>query len=468
MSSKRKLVIFGSILVCFIFLVGIYWLIPKVSIELEGGKNITLSVGTEYHDLGAKAYLVSPFKKEKIELRTQGTVDYKKLGKYIITYEATFNGKTTFEQRTIKVVDEEKPTINVTNKITACRNNNSINIYAKVIDNYDGDISDRLTYKIDGDKINLSASDSTGNTTEAVENIYYIDEEKPTINLNGDATINLSLGDEYIERGASAYDSCDGDLTKDIVINDNINLFNEGTYEVKYIVKDKNGNETTTVRKVIVSNSDISKVKNGIIYLTFDDGPGQYTEKLLQILDNYGIKATFFVTNQFPRYQNLIKKEYEMGHTVGIHTYSHKWSIYNSVEDYLDDFAKISEIVYNQTGAYTKYFRFPGGSSNTVSIKHSKGIITKLAKIMTERGYIYFDWTFDSADTSRSNNSKENIIKTVKANLKGNGNYIILMHDIKKNTLDALPDIIEYAKGKGYIFKVIDDNTPVRHFRIAN
>lgn len=94
--------------------------------------------------------------------------------------------------------------------------------------------------------------------------------------------------------------------------------------------------------------------------------------------------------------------------------------------------------------------------------------MTTLSQMMEEKGYVYFDWTFDSGDTSKKDNSVEAILKNVKTNLKGDGNYIILMHDIKENTLKALPQIIEFAKTNGYDFAKLTENSPVVHLKIVN
>lgn len=303
--------------------------------------------------------------------------------------------------------------------------------------------------------------------------INYIDKDKPVITLNGSSTISLVAGSAYSEYGASAYDTCDGDISSNIKIDSNIDINTIGKYEVKYSVVDSEGISTEIIRYVNVVEKEnlISKYqveKEATIYLTFDDGPGPYTEELLDILDKYNIKATFFVTMQFPKYKYLIKEEYTRGHKVGVHTYTHKWSIYSSQESYLEDFNKINNIIYEETGEYTNIFRFPGGSSNTVSRNYKKGIMSTLANLMQNNGYTYYDWTFDSGDTSKTNNSVEAIIENVKNNLKGDGEYIILMHDIKKNTIEALPKIIEFALYNGYTFDKINEKTNIPHFKIAN
>ena len=348
-----------------------------------------------------------------------------------------------------------------------CKSNNQIQLDVTAHDNYDGDISNNVTYKIENDKIYLNVSDSSNNITEISSPIKYIDNEKPKITLQGSQTINLYVGETYTEYGATATDSCDGNLSKKITINGNVDINKVGEYEVTYTVLDSQKNETKIVRKVMVKEHEIP-TGDKILYLTFDDGPGQYTERLLEILASNNVKATFFVTNQFPKYQDLIRKEYQAGHTIGIHTYSHKWSVYDSVDSYLNDFNRMEQIVYEKTGVHPKIFRFPGGSSNTVSKKHCKGIMTELSNLMTSKGYIYYDWSFDSGDTSKNRNSTQDIINTVKSYINKPGKYIVLMHDLKKNTVEAIPTIIAYAKEHGYEFRALSEDVKPIHFKIAN
>ncbi len=467
MKNKDKFVIGGISLIVFITLIIVNFISPKIEINLNGQDKIDLDYGTPYQELGGTAYIHTLFNKKPIDLEIIGSVDNNKIGKYIITYKAEYQKKTKELTRVVTISDTTGPSISLNKPIVACKNNNIVELDVKVVDNYDGDISSKLEYDIKNDKITLYAIDSSENKTEIVEDLKYIDNEAPTLKLNGNATIYLNLGDEYIEYGATAYDSCDGNITGDITISSSVNTSVVGTYEVVYSIKDK-ANKIAKITRTVIVEDKKNLSQAGVIYLTFDDGPGQYTETILNTLDKYNIKATFFVTNQFPNYQYMIKKESEKGHTVGIHTYSHKWTIYKSVDTYLEDFNKIEQIVYEQTGNHPKYFRFPGGSSNTVSRSYCVGIMTNLAKIMTEKGYIYFDWTFDSGDTRTNHNSTSEIISTVKKYLKPNQSNIILMHDIKKNTMEALPTIIEYALSQGYTFKAIDNNTPVKHFTIAN
>ncbi len=465
--KKKKLIFIGIILIIILFISLLFLMVPKVHIELNGKRNVTVEVGGKYDDLGAKSYIESILGKQELETIVKSDVDTSKLGNYKIIYTAKYKNRTYETSRNVIVRDSTKPEISINGNIRVCKSSNLIEMNVKANDNYDGDISNKVSYKINDNEIEIFVSDSSGNNNNIKEKIKYIDNEKPIIKLNGANTISLKIGEAYEEYGAKASDSCDGDISNKIVITGQVDIYTPGTYEINYEVKDSNGNTSNSIRTINVIDEENDKNEN-IIYLTFDDGPGQYTEELLKVLNKYGVKATFFVTNQFPKFQYLIKKEFEEGHTIGIHTYSHKWNIYSSVDTYLDDFNNIENIVFAQTGIHPKFFRFPGGSSNTVSKKYAKGIMTELSKIMTEKGYTYFDWSFDSGDTSKNKNSKDDIVNTVKSHLNTKNNYIILMHDIKKNTLNALPEIIEYAKNKGYIFKGLDENVEPPHFKIAN
>jgi len=474
MSSKNKIVFIGISLIILITIAMICFMFPTIKISLNGEKSITILLGEDYYEKGASAYINGVFGKQKIGVIVSGEVKINKIGQYIITYKANFGSLSKESIRIVNVVEDENPTLTVNETIKFCKKNKLIEINATASDNYDGDISDQIQYTINGNWVTLSVTDSSNNKTEVKEEMNVIDYEKPEIKLNGAEQISLIIGETYEELGATAYDSCDGNITEKVKVIGSVDNNTPGIYRLLYKIEDSVGNQAEISREVIVNTKQYTideqnPITDGAtIYLTFDDGPGIYTEEILDVLKRYNVKATFFVTNQFPKYRYLIKKEYDEGHSIGVHTYTHKWSIYESVEAYLEDFRKMENIIIEEIGVKTNLFRFPGGSSNKVSKKYSKGIMTKLSKLLTEKNYIYFDWTFDSGDTNKKDNSKEYILKNVKKNLKGDGQYIILMHDIKKNTLVALPEIIEYAKFQGYEFATLTEESPTEHFKIVN
>lgn len=203
------------------------------------------------------------------------------------------------------------------------------------------------------------------------------------------------------------------------------------------------------------------------VYLTFDDGPSSYTPQILDTLDKYGVKATFFVKNG-GKYNYLMKDIVNRGNAIGLHTYTHDYKkIYSSDTAYFNDLNKISDLVFEQTGVRTKIMRFPGGASNTVSKNHSKGIMTRLTKSVTEQGYVYFDWNCDNGDAAGANTVQKQLNNCSKYP-KSASTVIVLMHDTKSTTRDALPKIIEYYKSCGFKFGVLTTTSPRIQHRVNN
>ena len=150
----------------------------------------------------------------------------------------------------------------------------------------------------------------------------------------------------------------------------------------------------------------------------------------------------------------LIKREYDEGHAVGIHTFSHVYSsIYTSVENYMADFEQIRGRVASLTGHEPKLMRFPGGSSNLISARYDGGIkiMSRLTSILTERGFTFFDWNVDSADAGGASSADE-VYNNVIAALKTGGDSVILQHDIKPYSVEAVERIIQYGLSNNFVF----------------
>ena len=226
---------------------------------------------------------------------------------------------------------------------------------------------------------------------------------------------------------------------------------------------DSAGNKSEAKRMVHV----IVPSPKGTIYLTFDDGP-KYgtTDAILNILKEEGVKATFFVTNGGP--DELIRREYNEGHTVALHTASHNYqTVYSSVEGYFNDLNIVHDRVLRITGQDSRIIRFPGGSSNTVSRKYSPGIMSTLTREVILRGYRYYDWNISSGDageTTDPNVVYQNVVNALSRNRVN----MVLMHDIKSYTKDALRNIIRYGKNNGYVFKKIENQTEMVTQRVNN
>ena len=203
------------------------------------------------------------------------------------------------------------------------------------------------------------------------------------------------------------------------------------------------------------------------IYLTFDDGPGPYTEKLLDILKEHDVKATFFVTHVFSQYENLIKREAKEGHAVAIHSYSHDYNkIYASDEAYWADFDAMQQVIVKQTGAETTMLRFPGGSSNTVS-GATQGIMTLLVKEANNKGLSYFDWNVASGDAGATTSSAT-VLQNCKVGAANHKNAVVLCHDVKEYTVNAMEAFITWAKENGYTFAALTPESDGAHHLVKN
>ena len=199
------------------------------------------------------------------------------------------------------------------------------------------------------------------------------------------------------------------------------------------------------------------------VYLTFDDGPSENTDKILDILDEYGVKATFFVVGKegyTEEYQRIV----EEGHSLGMHSFSHKYrEIYQSVDAYGEDMNKLHDFLYEVTGEVCKIARFPGGSSN----KASKVDMQELIAYLTEQGITYYDWNVSSGDASSSFVSASQIENNVLNNVWKYDSVMILMHDssAKDTTVEALPNIIEkiLESENTVLLPISEDTIPIQH-----
>ena len=409
---------------------------------------------------------------KSILYKVKGSVNTKRLGTYTITYMADYKDIHLSKSKKIKVVDTKKPELIIEGAFTnVCPNGKTEGIKIIANDNYDGDISDKVKYKIKDNKIIYKVSDSSGNTTRKEFDVNIMDNKGPTIILNDESTLYLSVGSKYNEPGYVAIDDCDGNITENVKVTGNVDTSKKGTYELVYSVSDEYGNETKVNRivKVFPKNDYKPETLNGkTIYLTFDDGPGPHTARLLDILKNYNVKATFFVTGYNNNYNELLKREADEGHTVGLHSYTHNYGlIYSSVDSYMEDLLKVQEKVREYTGIESKIIRFPGGSSNTISRKYKNMIMTDLTKKVEEIGFRYFDWTIisgDAGDTKDSNKIVQNVISRIKENEVN----VVLMHDIKPYTVDSVERIIEYGLANGYTFAPLTMQSPVVHQKVNN
>lgn len=452
--NRKKIIL---IVVSFVLLLTLLYLFFPF-FKLKGSSEVNVEVNQKYIE---KGYITNG----KI-IDVFDDIDTKKIGKYHVYYKYLFKNKIKTKIRIVNIVDTTAPVLNLkgNEKIDNCAKSYIEEGYT-AIDNYDGDITSKVNVTKEKNKIIYKVVDSSSNSSTVERVFTNVDKEKPTIILSDRNYISLKINNEYKEPGFNVIDNCDEDLTKNVEITNNIDISKEGTYEVKYRVVDSSNNESVAIRKVMVYTpkscfSSQTVGKKGTIYLTFDDGPSlSTTNKLLDILKEENIKATFFITDK-TNTDYLIKRMYDENHTIGLHTASHNYKqIYSSVDNYFKDLEKIRNKVKRVTGYSPTIIRFPGGSSNTVS-NFNPGIMCELSNLVIEKGYHYFDWNISSGDATNKR-SKSNTYKNVVNNLSKSRANIVLMHDIYGSTVEAVKDIIKYGKENGYTFEKITMDTPM-------
>lgn len=456
--TKKIFIVLLCLIIVGLLIVGYSLFVPHI--RLLGDKTIILNYKEQYREPGYEG--VSFNNNITSKVKVTGHVNTKKLGTYILKYTINYKGIKTSTKRVVKVRDLSKPVISLNgNKTTlVCPNTNYNEEGYKAYDNYDGNITKKVEVIKNEEYYLYKVEDSSGNKHEVRRKLIYEDKVKPVIKVKDHIFINQ--GDEYNNK-YSALDNCDGDITDKVKVKGNVDINKVGDYNLEYVVSDKAQNQITVKQVVHVTKQDAP----GTIYLTFDDGPNEGTTNvILDILKEEGVRATFFVTNNGP--DELIKRENDEGHTVAIHTATHNYSnLYSSVDAYYNDLRIVQERILRLTGKKSMIVRFPGGSSNTVSRRYAPGIMSTLTQDLINQGYRYYDWNVNSGDADICRDSAC-VYNQVINHLSHDRVNMVLMHDIKPYTRDALRDIIRYAKENGYTFATINENTEMIRQRVNN
>ncbi len=225
-------------------------------------------------------------------------------------------------------------------------------------------------------------------------------------------------------------------------------------------------NAQTAQEAVAAAGNDAAVKEVRKVYLTFDDGPSIYTGEILDILAQYNVKATFFVTGKRKEaYADMYRRIVEEGHTLGMHSYSHEYSnIYASVENFRKDLERLNSLLYNETGVISRFYRFPGGSSNQVS----QTDIRELTDYLEAMEITYFDWNISAGDATSAPVSSEYIVDRVITEIPRFTDSVVLLHDAagKRSTVDALPMLIEKIRAleeETEILPITEETPLIRH-----
>lgn len=190
-----------------------------------------------------------------------------------------------------------------------------------------------------------------------------------------------------------------------------------------------------------------------ICYLTFDDGPSAMTGDFLDVIDELDIYVTFFtIGRQLPEDQSelqasLLRREALGGHTIANHTYTHSLhtALYYSLDNFLQSVDMQDQLVYEATGLHTDIVRFPAGS-------YYCPFRTKAIDALEEQGYGWIDWSANACDSGENVNSSRFVVNIVLEQVRNEEISVVLMHDWRSETLEALPTIVETLRSENYVF----------------
>ena len=447
----------------------------RLAVELKGEAEVLVPSGSSFQEPGADVVLYDrwlfPYGLilTEVPVQTHTDLNNRVLGKYSVSYSAGFLGLTASAERSLRVVDTVAPILTLINSgktILPGRPYEEEGYIA--VDNFDGNLTDKVKRTVGLDTVTYTVMDSSGNPTSAERKIPYFDPLPPDVILEGEEEITIPCGTVYVDPGYTATDNADGDMTEDVAVVGEVLWYQPGTYEVVYTAADTFGNVTQKVRTVTVEaqpRPEVNWPKGKVIYLTFDDGPGPHTGWLLDILRKYGVKATFFVTDS--GYDAMMARIVREGHSIGIHTMTHDYeSIYASEEAFFNDLVGMQDIICRNTGVKTTLMRFPGGGSNVVS-RFNEGIMTRLSQAVQDAGFQYFDWNVDSNDAGGALRAK-----TVAANVIGGADThrvsVVLQHDIHAYSVEAVEDIIVWGLNNGYKFLPLKSDSPTMQHAVLN
>ncbi len=490
MAKKRKkkrgigTLLFMIPMILFLILLAVGFLFlnrREIVIELNGEDTVNIDYGGTYQEEGASAYYhetMIPFLHKNLELESTDNVNSSVPGHYTVTYTASFKDIRTTKVRKVNIVDPIYPEIKLVSDpdgYTPYGHKYEEEGYS-ASDNYDGDLTDKVVRTAYKDCVMYSVTDTYGNKTTVSRMIVYDDRRGPEISFpQGSAEEEVFVGGSWYN-DYYAEDDVDGDVTEAVKVDGSVDTSEPGDYQLTYTVTDAHGNTSETTRlvhvKVRPNNDGAAGEDSKTIYLTFDDGPYAYTEELLGILAKYNVKATFFTTSAYPAYAYCMALEAQQGHTVAVHSATHNYaSIYASEDNYWADFNRQNEVIAAQTGSYSNIFRFPGGSSNTVSMNYNSGIMSRLSQQASAKGYIYFDWNVSSGDAGGTTDTEQvyqNVIAGIQACSRAGVPSVVLQHDVKAYSVNAVERIITWGLENGYHFAALQPGSYAPHQAIAN
>ena len=288
---------------------------------------------------------------------------------------------------------------------------------------------------------------------------------QPLISLNGGSELDWPCGIPFTEPGCCASGSGGEDISGLVESEGGVRCWCPGDYELSYTVEDGAGLTAQCTRTVRVVPVELPETvqEDKVIYLTFDDGPCEYTRGLLDVLERYGAKATFFVIAKNNAYMDVLPEILAAGHSIGIHAYDHNYGmLYSAPEAYIEDLVKARMAVYDETGYYAEICRFPGGSTTAANMLGSRdpdawNTVTSSIRSM---GMRYYDWNVKPENSACDVNS---FFLLFTEQVRKAAVPISLQHDTRYYSVMAVERLLKWGTENGYSFKGLDTTVPECH-----
>lgn len=284
----------------------------------------------------------------------------------------------------------------------------------------------------------------------------------PRIELLGEAELDWLCGVPYEDPGFAAYGPDGEDRSAEVTVEGLPIVWRANDYTIQYRLPAEDG-DVTAERVVHVIPQELPETiqpPSGTICLTFDDGPCENTERCLEILAAHNVKATFFIVADQTKYLDMLPKIVAAGHTLGIHCYDHDsyGMLYRDEEHYFGDFMKAQEIVHDYTGQYAHAVRFPGGSMTASFLAATlDGGYEELYALLHDMGVRPYDWNVQPESSTKTT---EGTIMDFTHPRERYDYAIVLQHDARRFSVEALDKMLTWAEQEGYTFAPLDTTSP--------
>ncbi len=289
--------------------------------------------------------------------------------------------------------------------------------------------------------------------------------EGARITLLGGEELDWLCGVPFQDPGWEACGPDGEDCSAAVAVSGEVVAWLPGEYVLSYRLCVGDTPLAEAQRLVCVRPQELPEVRQppaGTICLSFDDGPCEYTGRVLDILEKYGVKATFFIVASRTAYLDMLPRIAEAGHTVGIHCYDHSYGLlYRDTEHYFADLMAAQEVVHEYTGEYAHVLRFPGGSMTASFLSGTlPGGYDELYGMLHAAGLRAYDWNVQPESSTRTT---EGTLTEFTHPRRPYEYAVVLQHDTRLYSVAALEDMIRWAQEQGYRFAPLDPGFPEIH-----